>query len=444
MSSSYPANRFAYLYTWHLPEKIRTHWIGLILISTLLLPPLKLPWMDMKLPAIRFDEVLLLLGYLLNMVLGISRHLNHWTLPNHRQSMFAASTLGQGKRIPTAFFIFGGIILLSDIFGWLVLAVPFSFREGWEFILLAKYLLLLFAGGSIPYTRGIGKTLLTYTLMGFSILVLISLGQIGNWFAMNQWLTPLIAQGHLGNLTKAAIPRALGTFGNPNYTGIFAAVSFLLSSAAFLKKPTLIWLTIALLAIKIETLVISRTALLALGAGFVVLGLHLKLWRFREPLTRAYWQNLFLIVMGAFIVFTVSPSYFFERVNEGINYTTSSSVNQHFELWQAAWENIKVSPIFGWGTAKASMTTLVDNEYLLIWRRYGLIGLFSYFYIYLNFWRLSQTQEPLLKGGVRAVLVAVMVFNLAAVSWYHFQFMSLMMIGLGILAGRSARVEVRS
>jgi O-antigen ligase len=434
---------------WYISLPWRIHWVGLMLGGALLFPALDWPGSQMGLPKVRIEEILLGMGLLINLILALKSALfqrKMYALEPSEPFPFFFTGLEQEGKLIFAFILLTLSILLSDLYGGLFLGVPISFHDGMEFVTLAKYFLLLFVGASIPWTQRAGRVLLIYTLGAFLISNFISWSQAGNWFQVNSWLTPWYSPRHLGVLTIARIPRVLGTFGNPNYTGIFAAIVFLLATLRLLQMKSPFWIIIALLSVKLQIMVISRTALLAMGAGFFVL---LSLFfRYRDrwvnPLLNppgnflfsTPWRRLLLLLFGSLLLLLASPNFFFERVNEGIHVTTSSSVNQHVELWKVAWSSIQASPLFGWGTAKELMTSIVDNDYLLIWRRYGLVGLAAFFYLFARLALLARVTSLGAKLAVYSSLTVLAVFNLAAGTWYHLQLMALFWLGIGLILGK--------
>lgn len=424
---------------WQLPEWIRIHGLGFMLGGDVLFPAFWWPGVSAGWPRFRWEEVLLALGLFLNVIFWLMRR----TAENLNVNVNSVPMIrwqGHEKRIYQTVLLWVGIILLADGYASWVLQVKWSFHDAMEFVVFTKYLLLFMAGASIPVNEKSRHILLCYLLGAFIVSFLISWAQAVNGFNINGWLTPVLAPEHLGNLTKAAIPRVLGTFGNPNMTGIFAVLVYLTAAAAFLGSRSFWWVTIAFLAFKLILMVISRTALLAMAAGLSYLFIELFAWQkgkknhgLNFKLSR---KRLILFLAGCLVLMAISPDYFFVRVNEGAHLQTSTSVSQHFELWRSAWEAIKVSPVFGWGSAKGMMTSVVDNEYLLIVRRYGLLGLGVYFLLYFRLWKLGTAGQGLLRVMVHAGIIALLVFNIGGGTWYSLQLMGMLWPAVGMLVAK--------
>ncbi|NDB33891.1 MAG: O-antigen ligase family protein, partial [Flavobacteriia bacterium] len=68
----------------------------------------------------------------------------------------------------------------------------------------------------------------------------------------------------------------------------------------------------------------------------------------------------------------------------------SNSLRSRWETWGILWEMIQTKPLFGHGPYKAyfsRMKLYSENEYLLMWWRYGIFGLCFYLGIYIvPFW----------------------------------------------------------
>jgi O-antigen ligase len=67
----------------------------------------------------------------------------------------------------------------------------------------------------------------------------------------------------------------------------------------------------------------------------------------------------------------------FQRISEGIFQMlngTNASLLARFDMWGDAMDLFSRSPVFGWGPAKTSHPTVVDGEYFLLLRRYGVVG----------------------------------------------------------------------
>ena len=94
---------------------------------------------------------------------------------------------------------------------------------------------------------------------------------------------------------------------------------------------------------------------------------------------------------------------------------------------------LRQSPIIGVGPEKASQEGSIDDEYLLYAARYGLVGILAYLALYAGtlilalraFRRVDSARRDILPALVAATIVAFLVFNIAAGSFYELQLMAI-------------------
>ncbi len=351
-----------------------------ILLSAMLLP--SFPTIG-NLPRIRLDEILLFGAFGINMLVLLSRgfKFNPDDLAAYRNRQGPAM-----RAVNRVFLILTGCIIISNIYAAIFLQGSFSFRDLMEFVTIAKYYLVIALVVALDIGVAEYKLIGKVFLAGLAVLMLLSWGQFLNPGNMNAWLTPFFAPSHLDNLVNANPPRVLGTFDNPNVMGIFSVFTLCLVTSWYYfrtngRQSAVLLLVLAGLTIKMTFLTISRTALLGTAAVLCWLSLW-ALFRFR-------WNKGILIKVGLLFVLTIlifvtSPRDFTARINEATNVDKSTSAIGHLERWGSAWPAIEQSPVLGWGTAKNSMTTLVDDEYMLVTRRYGFVGLLAYLWLFLR------------------------------------------------------------
>lgn len=86
------------------------------------------------------------------------------------------------------------------------------------------------------------------------------------------------------------------------------------------------------------------------------------------------------------IIIKMAPEKFFFRISQLGNIWDATSWQARIVKWKANYDIWKLSPLFGWGPGKMTMTTIVDNEWLLLLRRYGLIGVIIFILWFANFY----------------------------------------------------------
>lgn len=111
---------------------------------------------------------------------------------------------------------------------------------------------------------------------------------------------------------------------------------------------------------------------------------------------------------------------------------------------------LRESPLLGVGPRKAEGVTPVDNEYLTIASRYGLVGLALYLAlwsgVFLAAWRRLRHPAPpsalALRATVAAGVIGLLLFNVVAGSLLHLQLMGIFWPLAGVALGASSRARV--
>jgi len=171
--------------------------------------------------------------------------------------------------------------------------------------------------------------------------------------------------------------RIVGTFGNPNYLGMFFAILWAAISSYYffpIKKKVKLH-TLIIVGIGIITFLVltgSRTAMVSFAMITVV-----SIFTGKLKINKI--KYLFIvIVLVILVVSLITPSYFVRRI-----FSEYTSAQRHLMMFRETFKEINKSLIFGLGPAKMQLSSVVDNEYLLYWRRYGLIGLVLFLALHL-------------------------------------------------------------
>ena len=230
----------------------------------------------------------------------------------------------------------------------------------------------------------------------FMLLLLINVLHLYNVFNINELLTyaygdsihfKLFGKDSLGN---PAVKRMLGTMGNPNTN----ALLFLLFTVYFLpiEKNRAHW-ALYYSALFMVFLCQSRTSLLAAGVVIVALLILTK----KDGIKAAVWKIVSCI--GLYVLATMIATSFFKYTSYSNSLMDgsalySTSLRSRWESWSILWDMIKTKPLFGFAPYKSYFTAhqlYAENEYLLIWWRYGIFGLLFYLGIFLlPFWELFR------------------------------------------------------
>jgi len=374
-------------------NKTRVFLLTVVLLAAMILPAVSL---HPSLPSLRLEEGVLFGGLaycLLKTALYFMKRasVKPWSqdedrIFNRRRSM---------ERLINIIFIF--LItsyIISNIFGVLVKNGSFTMRDVMELVTYLKYYLVLTLALSVRMGEEEWTFLRRSALAGVVFLILFGWLQHLNPLDINHWLTPYFNQNHWEHLILSRPARILGAFDNPNVFGMLTVLILAALTARYfwdeqsMSKGRIPWGLLVLLAlvIKLEYLTISRTALLGIALLFSLC----CIWAFRRyKRSRAVLIRIAALFLITVILFITAPADFLNRVGEGLDFTSSTSGIGHLERWEMASGSIRESPILGWGTQKTTMTTLVDNEYMLYTRRYGFVGLAAYLSFFLVPWVLA-------------------------------------------------------
>ncbi|MHB8125738.1 MAG: O-antigen ligase family protein [Desulfitobacteriaceae bacterium] len=428
----------------------RTNQNKLLLIIGVMLSAMLLPSLEIhpSLPHVRLDDALIFGACAVNLFLCLTRRFRS---VNYSESSYHEGQ-SRGLRVVTqVFLLFFASIVISNIFAVIFLKISFGIRDVMEGVTLAKYYLAITLALSLDLYEGEFNVLRKTFLVGFGVILLLSWGQFLNLANVNAWLTPFFAQSHLDNLVNANPPRVLGTFDNPNVMGIFSVLMMTLFTTWFYfrinnRSSGVILFVVIGLIIKLTFMTISRTALLATATVLV----FLSLWAmFKFRCKKGILFKVGVLALLTLTIFFTSPRDFVSRMNEATDIKKSTSAQGHFMRMGSAFELIKQSPILGWGTAKSNMTTLVDNEYALVTRRYGVIGLVLYLWFFIRpvksaLWRVKSVNSYVFEMGIKdyktllsiaftAGTLAILVYNLTAGTFYNLQLMTLVALFMGII-----------
>jgi hypothetical protein len=402
------------------------------------------------LPRVRLDEVLIFGTFAVNLFFRLTTRFRS-------QSVYDYGVFDQEgtKRVQMAvtkiFLLMLASFTISNIYAVLFLDISFGIRDVMELVTIAKYYLVITLAFFLDLREYEFNVLQKTFFVGFGIILLLAWSQFLNIANVNAWLTPFFAQAHLDNLVYANPPRVLGTFDNPNVMGIVSTLMMILFVTWFYFRSserikTLLILLVISLSIKLTFMTISRTALLATATVLVFLSLWVMI-RFR--LKKEILLKVGVLFVLTLTIFFTSPQDFVSRINEAVNLQKSTSAQGHLLRAGDAFEFIKQSPILGWGTAKNEMTTLVDNEYALVTRRYGVGGLAFYLWFFLRPAKAAlqrarmlniygsetgiREQKMLLALAFMAVTLALFVYNITAGTFYNLQLMTLVALFMGII-----------
>ena len=186
----------------------------------------------------------------------------------------------------------------------------------------------------------------------------------------------------------------------------------------------------------------SRTALVGLLCGIVLLMFYFypRYNGFKRSTTRRLVTVLFMVMLVGVGVIILAPDVFFMRSQQLRNISEASSWIARLEMWQSAVDLIRISPLLGFGPSKATLLGTVDNEWLLLLRSYGILGLTAFVCL---FFKLYQMQSAIIKQlhnkvqkayiiMLQTLLIVFAVVMIPAGVYHSMQLMPLYFLSAGI------------
>lgn len=391
--------------------------------------------------------------------------------------------------LANAIISFGDPLRLGDLM---------EFVRVFKYFVMYTFILVLFKdvdSKEISYQKL--TTFVNYTV---SILLAINWAQYFNFIFFNRWFSPLYGPAHhVERIIRNS--RVIGTIGNPNFFGGLMMIFLLFYFALFLFDQQGFWQNkrknIALVAVTWMSLLltVSRTAIIAVTGGLFVAALVflvLKKGKKLKPLAKMLIAFLIIgILSNFFITFTMAAyedvvrpvyftvkytvedsvysvwDYFFaaedenrdedradreddrerSRGDHGVAYRMADTVNEglsifaRFNVWEEHFAIAQGSIIIGNGPEKGEyQEAAVDNEYLLILRRYGLVGLALFVALYFhNIFKFPKKKEDQwYYTFLFSATAAIMAFNIMAGSFYHLQLFPAYLIFIAFYDGHRA------
>lgn len=342
------------------------------------------------------------------------------------------------------FLFFGLSVVLSIAYATFILEHQPIGRDYYELLKLFIYFLIfnLVAGAKITLSEL--KGIYFFSLAVLLISALFGITQYFNFVNVNEWLSPIFTSDtQMDNLLN--LRRITGTVPNPNE---FGALMVLASSLAFSgiftysnnRERAFCGIAFVIYTLALF-LTLSRSSFIAFCIAILFL-MVLNYRRFKILFSPRFFVVSGLIIAFIFLVFVyILPEAFFERIGNLFDISQAQSWAERLIRWEANYEIWKGSPFFGWGPSKADMTTLVDNEWLMLLRRYGIIGIVMFIGLISSFYRVLQQGKTNINDefavsfthALMATLSAYLVYMIAVVVYHSLQLMPIFLIMLGIV-----------
>ena len=413
--------------------------IFLVLMSMILFTPaFPLPG---GLPSVRIEELLL---PVILVLLWQNRTMGVKVIKQPMTILFVLLGISMGISIGNAAILQGGSVSLSDLM---------------ELIRVLKYLVLyvfmvtLIASSQRSLNRE--EALTGFVNISVVLFLGINWAQYFNFLYFNRWFSPLFGPPHhVERIIRNS--RVIGTLGNPNFFGALMMIFllFYFSKLIFqfdqMKLKPVKWTLLISAAWMSLLLTASRTALLAVVGGFAAgMAVYLLISQKKHFIRLAGIFALVILlglISNILVVFTMRayddylrPRFVSEeddgrrllqtthtvgnRMQEALN--EGRGIRTRLQVWSTHFEYAKESLIIGNGPQKEEFRgeQVVDNEYLLILRRYGMLGLVLYGSLYVHnlFKRPKGYRSKWYYTFLFSSTLSLLAFNLPAGSFYHLQ-----------------------
>ncbi|MCX6765272.1 MAG: O-antigen ligase family protein [Candidatus Nealsonbacteria bacterium] len=367
---------------------------------------------------------------------------------------------------------------ISNLFGYMFLDVipcASDFYPVFNILLFAIYFRL---GTFFDFEQGKTGNMLRFLFITILFFNFISISQLSHWGYSN--ILPLyVPCGFLqsSNLFEP-LSRTLGIMGNPCSFSIILVIILILLVAWIMyiqemNKKFSFSLILLLLSTSVSLiLTFSRTGFVALTISLPFL---LMMAKFRDGRNISKIMLPCTVITVLIIILLLNYNYFFYisfsslrgfrldnifSVTKEQSYGVSDLTNR-IVLWKYGFEKAVMSPIFGWGLANASNIQAdimgiagsgmafygPHNEYVDIFLRTGLVGLFLWLALFFSIFRkanrllelYSDSFTIFISRSVQAILVALAVFDLADGFWFNATIPAIAMVIFGAMYGLEKR-----
>lgn len=324
-------------------------WGGLLLISTLFFPDIKL---GDNIPAFQFlDFGLPITVFFI--------FLNRTKLRLHKYYLIILLFCAY---IPITMAVNGRLKASNDYF---------------EIYKLLKFLILIMFFSLLNFQQ-FSKT---WFKPIFIVLVVINLLHFYNIFGFHDLLIQIYGGDHLesfglNSLKNPATKRMTGLAGNPNTNAVIFGFYMIYFLPLKFNKQRFVWFAVACLML---FLCQSRTAIVAILFLFIIT----FIFKLSENWKR--YRIIILSVTGIYLISWAITTDFFTFQSYSNN-VVSNSLMGRIDTWKYLGKMIMDKPIFGYGVNKEffySNRLYSENEYILMTWRYGFVGLILYLLIFL-------------------------------------------------------------
>lgn len=398
-----------------------------ILISAIIMPPLQL---TPGLPFIRLEVYISILLILLIFVRGIYNNNLNGILQNSMQK----------------WFVFLGIsILISFIYSFFVLEQTLIIRDFYELFKPALYFLIFSLFASRNFKADEILRIYGLTMALFFISMLVGFAQYFDFWRINELLTPYYAPTQVRNVLE--VKRISGTAYSPVEFGALMVLAASLSLANIFLFAKNNWRVFSLFFLSLFTLTLLLTQTRAAYIAFLCSALYIIIYSVLRSLRSIKMIKDFFIFISIFLLIillaiTFTPPEIISRAATLLDLSGDVSWNYRLVRWTDQFERWLQSPLFGWGPDKTALTfEFVENEWLLVLRRYGLLGIIAFIALWIAFIRglvrirnnLKAEEVTFFSVGLQSSILGYFLYMVTTNLYHSMILIYILMILLGII-----------
>jgi len=335
------------------------------------------------------------------------------------------------------FIFFQLIQTISLFYGYFILDVNIGVKDFIEIFRVFSYGLTIYVVSTMSFQKASVQTIIYIILYLFIASSLIGLFQYYGVLGFDRITAPLYFPGRIHDVHD----RMMGTFVNPNTYGSFVSIGSIISLGLFLNEERRKIKFYTLIAFFLLTatllLTVSRTALVSYLAGLSAL---ILLFGISKGLK--WYKILFTLLgisTGLLFIGLLLAGDIWSRLKTILNFMEDLSWQMRLFAWYINLQLFLESPLIGWGPTFHQFTSTVDSDYILILRRYGIIGFLVYisFYLLPLYYAIINLKRKKFSGVLNQIFIAASIAlitgNIANSLFHEMQFMSFWSVFVGLV-----------
>jgi len=332
--------------------------------------------------------------------------------------------------------------VLSVLFQNLI-GAEMIYRDLMILVRYVYYILAIISGGFLAYKL---KDYHQFNYLIFALILvttLISIFQYHNIFSINNYMSVYIGEKNEALAVGYHWRRVIGTFGNPNYWGLFLNFCMIICLYQAIFKRRYIWLTLTPLIFVSVLYTGSRTTLVSL-----VISTFIIIYLVRKHKVEKVSKNIIIamllisiLAVGAKLLLSGNHTEIYSGKDRfsADNITTLEMRINHWHKMITHTFNHPIRVIIGGGESKGKISVYGDNMYIKYFRDYGFIGFMVYVVLIIYIYRrimeiiINNTEIRHLSIPFLWMYVCLLVFDLAADSWFVVRIAGLILFFYGFI-----------